>query len=137
MLIDAFGSRKKQKDMRSKEANVVDVTNVVGVEAVAAQLAESGAQVQADTAAAIAADGGGSDAAAQDSMMATRLQYLPPLNQNASNPKVRLRLKCGFAFSPTDTVIECVPRRWHYLSGNWQGDQRDRWRHLEDCQVAG
>lgn len=75
-LVNEFGSKLKQKQYRSRDANVIDARAVAGGGAVHAALADSAAAA----AAAAAGDEGGPDAEATEKWM------LPPFNKDASTP---------------------------------------------------
>lgn len=84
MLIDDFGSRKKQKMEKSKAANIVDVSAVTAASSVAADLrdrASGTASTGAD-----AATGTTTERKVAEGMEASRKAVLPPYNVHATTP---------------------------------------------------
>jgi hypothetical protein len=83
MLINEFGSRMKQKQQRSREANAVDAGQVAGATAVASALADDVTMEGQEGESGSARGAGGS--ASDDALMTLRRTLLPPFNAHASD----------------------------------------------------
>ncbi len=81
MLIDSFGSRKKQKMERSKAANIVDVRAVTAAGSVAADLQERAGVAEREGS---GAAGGTTAARVAAGLAASRAAILPPHDERAT-----------------------------------------------------